>query len=847
MTQNKEIKFSTSTDTKGLDQLTEKLKKLLQVADQVAARFQKVKLGSGTRNDDLSNVVKGTTAEMGKLRLESIKTAETMSDRLGRAVLTNTQQIRQQTREFQHASRAARDFGQQTVQSASRLGVSVGRGANMGASMGAGQMMGATTGMSGGYGYYAGNGGRGGIGGGGIPPWKGSPWSQPSPFYERPSAQQAINTGQGVINAAGIANDVAGKYGQYEQSTAMMGLSNLARSQGYRQDLYRLATSAPVGYGAFVLGHSTAFASGENGSARDAAAEAMAGDPSKIARDRAGTGASLVSNITQQVMKGKGISANSDMATVPLQMVGKAGDALGNVVKGNWTQAGRQASQVVTGGFDSSALNTSIRAGGMNADQSDVMRNVLGTLQQVVGPQAQAAFGSIQSYAPLLASSSRMNGGRGRQAMGMGAGAGYDVGSSAAVMSSLGQHFGSSAVMGGLGQSAFSMSRKGMDAGVAGSIMGQIQMGGGDGQQVLERIFSKGVKQGMDSLDMRFFEKIGGAVAENAITQSGSVSGGNMPEALMFGLNNKSSMADVQGNIAGMNYMNSLSTNNSFFSSRSMAMAAEALGPKASGIGVQALNDTNITDLMSDKNEYLDNLGIDKDVRKKFGQDRMELIGKTLAGGGAGDGPEAKRIAAGMEQYGSFQQYMEKGGKKERGFVSSVAKTVFGDADYNTFEGMFNYIGGSGQKGGSGKGKSALNDVVDGQAVTNIATQTKMIFKQFENVNKILESIVKGSNGAVKNIGEAYGMLSKATVDMQDKTMGVGEENYGSSSAAADSVAGAAGGIGRLGTIADDTAAALSRLYGVAAAAAASRAAVQPKPNTAKPITKPDRGGGHTR
>ena len=856
MTQNKKLEIGTSVDTKGIDQLSDRLRKLGSIADDLVSRLKKVKIGSGSRNDDLSNVVKSTTTEMSKLRLESIKTADTLSDRVGRAVLTNTQQIRQQTREFQHAARAARDLGG-AVGVAARAGSMVGAGIGFGAGASAGAARGAQAAMANNmtpYGLNAAGGGRGGRGGGG-PPWGST--GRWAPYANNPLNQwgpefggfdDGMRAAKGTLGFASGAAEMFGRVGKFEGDTATMGLNNLARSQSYRQDLYRLSTSAPVGYGAYILGRGTAFASGKNNGTGDALVDAMVGDGAgRVERDKASSGASIINQLSNDVLAGRAKSAGADMAMTPLNAAGGALDAASSVVKGNFSQAGRNAKNAVGAGFDAATMARNIGSGSLNAESAEAMSSVLSTLQRIAGPQAQMAFGSIQGYAPLLAHSSRMLGGQGRTGMAMGAGAGYDVGSSASVLSGLAQQFGASTTMGGLGKSAFDMSKKGMDAGVAGAIMGQVQMGGGDGQQVLERIFAKGVKQGMDSLDMKFFERIGGAVAEQAITQSGSVSGGNLPEALMFGLKKGSTMADVQGNISGMQMANQMATQNGFFASRSMAMAAEALGPNASGVTIQALNETSPTDLMADKNEYLDNLGIDKKTRQKFGRDRLNMLGNVLGGGAAGDGPEAKRIKAGIEKYGDFATYMQKGGQKERDFAGAVGKSVFGGADYDTFQGMMNFIGGTKQKAGTVKpGESALKDVVDGQAITNIATQTKLVFKQFENVNKILNDIVKGSNGAVKNIGEAYSKLAQATVDMMDKTMTTGSEGYGSSADAAMATAGLVGGMSQLKDVTEDTAAALAKLHGVALAAAANKAPSRnpPAPIKTTPRTMPGKDGG---
>ena len=206
---------------------------------------------------------------------------------------------------------------------------------------------------------------------------------------------------------------------------------------------------------------------------------------------------------------------------------------------------------------------------------------------------------------------------------------GFDAGQSVALGSGLSSQFGARAGVGMVGAS-MDMANRGINASVAGAVMGQVaESGAGKGSEVWTKIMSDGIKQGMGHLDAAFFEQIGKSVADHSVGALGGQ--GNLAYAAMFsaGLGDKPTTRDLKANSSGVDAFNAREQGNRG-ASMSAIFAAQALkesrGDKVTQFDITTLAGASIEDLLTQSVKG-------EDIKKRDPKTgKMVKTGKKYAG-----------------------------------------------------------------------------------------------------------------------------------------------------------------------------------------------------------------------
>lgn len=676
MADNKELKFQAVFDAKGAEKLQKVLKDLTQ----------------GFRDIDKA------TKDFGK----NLQDVGRYQRDMGRIVDENIRKLNDLGKAFGSASNNAQRF------SGSVKGV---MGGGIGGAM---QMQSGTSTYNGPVG-----GGPGGGGGGG-----GTPGGAPG-FGARVGSYMMAGGAAigGIAHGIGTLYDMRARYLEHEARQDMrnrtQGMEFLAGAQGFRNQQYMEAMSAPLGYQA--LKHASAF------NLREGGAEAMKVDPRTgrlIAPDSGVTTVSYSELMNRAVnmnpemqmleagetrAKGKQISGigmaiggGAILAGMALggmkgaalgSALGPVGTAIGGVagVVGGGVAAAGGASMLIggfkealSGFFEEKHIARQKSSGMLGAQQSDNalhMDRLADQLMAIQRFQMQAYEQSVPGRITLA-----------RQSMGFVSdpssvnGFGYNAAEQAQIFRQS-IRFGRAGLENrGLIQQ---MGNAGMDLGAASQLagLGTAVGGRGGGQKTLDQVIAAGFAQGWKQLDMPLFERLGTAIADGLQGQGGLRSAAGVAALLTGGMGANPTPFQMQARQQAVN-SGTFFQENGFFRSMQARAAVRRLGPNVDGVKLSALSRASFTDLMVG-NEELKALGL-TDIARGVGSDLIMSSGGVSGRGKTDTGAQLRTL---IKRYGSFEGLqrslntsIQMGGeaaaraKQTKNWVSAVmAETLGGD------------------------------------------------------------------------------------------------------------------------------------------------------------------------
>jgi hypothetical protein len=295
-------------------------------------------------------------------------------------------------------------------------------------------------------------------------------------------------------------------------------------------------------------------------------------------------------------------------------------------------------------------------------------------------PTRAMVYENLAATAGVRVAASRRLGNQHMRFAGFGAGKGLDLGESLAHGTSMAEQFGATHAP-SVFTNSLELERFGLDRSKTGSMLGTMSFGNKDVSQSkkeLEEIFSRGITRGLSPSNVQFFEAIGKAVADNSVGRGGTNSGMTaVGQALSFGLDRHSSMLDVQSNVSGLQGLDNINKNG-YFRAASLENAKKILGPDADWASAQALGDASWGDLMSDKNQHLDNLGVSKGQRRQQLSSRGDTLLRTIMG--EGKSSIGKRLKDSLEKTGSFSNAL-KDPKLRSAVASQMYETLKNDGN----------------------------------------------------------------------------------------------------------------------------------------------------------------------
>jgi hypothetical protein len=339
-------------------------------------------------------------------------------------------------------------------------------------------------------------------------------------------------------------------------------------------------------------------------------------------------------------------------------------------------------------------LDKKLKEGEMQAKQSENAVGANKSLDEVLAIQnyqMQAFAGSARGQ--MAAGQSALNAGAYQQAIGM---SGLDEGAAVGLMSGINRNFGS-AGKGALSSAYRATAFHGMTGGTAANIAGTFKTLTGD-SQALERIMAAGVRQGMGSLDMGFFENLGAASAKAGYSGAeGAMDPGAAAGALFSGRRNPNAFA-VQEKIQGLGLASSMFQDNTYLKSRGMASAMGILGPNAKGLDVGALNDASFTALAGGKgSEMLNALGITSNQRRAMLKSRVNTLIDPLRPNlpGLKEGQSSSDYLQGLiGNLGSKNKGTRTGAEHDLARLAAVGAGTYGE-EFGGMRGMFEAMGAS--------------------------------------------------------------------------------------------------------------------------------------------------------
>jgi hypothetical protein len=623
-----------------------------------------------------------------------------------------------------------------------------------------GSNLGVTAGMSGGF---------GGQGGGPPPP----SWFQSNGGWG--SVRNGMMSGlQGGNNLLGAAGSMFSAYGQYETAEKLGGLRNkVASDTGFNQ-MMSMARNAPPGYLAAILGQGQGYASGNKS---DSAVDILKGT-GKVRTDKFGTGVGILNtgadndeDIRAQ-KAGDTVSSISGFANNILNMFNgvKAGGSVNQAVGSAAKSMAGNAGAIGTSGIKTAGVFQDTQQGGIDAAKGRQMTETLNLLSNTASGRAlMDSYSTAHSTAQIRLHGSRSMGGEGN-ALGMfgtGGNLGFDAAQTTGLVSGLRGQFGGRAAM-GIAPQAMQMANKGFDLHSAGAMLGQMGESGPGGAAMMEKVMAAGIKQGMSSLDVMFFQKIGEAVASNSVGRNGST--GSISGALYSaGVgNDEQTMRKIKGNVAGLELGNQIQQGNPFFSSRNLVNASSMLGGNASIRARETFGNASIEDLAAIKGGTAgeDNALSIRGITPEQATQQLDFMvnnyGSVLTGAGDESDPLVKIIKEGEKKHGSFGGALSAAMKgKDSKFMNAtkqLGQETLGGAGSEAFGGMTRVfgaaVGGNIEEFMSGKGN--IGDVSSKSGKQDVAVETK---KMLNEISIFLKNLKESSDKYGNNLSKTQDIL----------------------------------------------------------------------------------------
>lgn len=418
-----------------------------------------------------------------------------------------------------------------------------------------------------------------------------------------------------VMSGLQVANAALGMYGQHLQHTGrhmaedkLMGASNLVRAQSYRNHLYDEAMSSPMGWVGIKRNFQMRLRTRDSERTEVDDQGNLVG--SQAGAQRAETGKTFTSAAARMTgegreISGEKVSALSQGIAGALKIVGSAGAGfllggpVGAAIGAGTALMSGAGSQIMGAYHGYKHADRKLATGDLEAQQAESAVKA----SQLTDAMMHILKRQIQKFESMSGESVSL----GRQTLGAADWAlgaqygGFSSGEIGGVIGGLRRGYGGMA--GGKTQvgAVMSAGRSGMDLGVGTQIVGASASSGSDGAKNLERIFAAGIKQGMGSLEMGFFEKLGGAFAESLYSGSGGNRDIAIGAQLFAGLGPNPSRFAVEENAAGQTQMDrSIFRGNNYFSSRSLAEASNVLGADGkdiSNVDIMSLAESSFQDL----------------------------------------------------------------------------------------------------------------------------------------------------------------------------------------------------------------------------------------------------------
>lgn len=482
-----------------------------------------------------------------------------------------------------------------------------------------------------------------------------------------------------------------------------------------------------------------------------------------ILKNAAGTGAGTFGSVSGNVGAVAGtaaslLGANLGGGSGLLGGAGRVTDTVSNINRA--TQAASGALGPLTSQIDYSVF------GGKYVQEAASMERAREALRQS-DPYYAMRFEHLQQTAGARLAASRRLGGRHMGISGAGVGAGMDMNESFALGIGAANQFGGTQALRAV-PAAMRMSLQGFDPSSTAGMFGALGGAGIKGEDVLARIIGRGTKQGMEQLDIQFFEKFGQAIAEGAVGQGGKVGkGGNFAEALMFGMNRQSTMFDVMGNIGGQKALSGvLSGGNPFFTAVGYELGKKILGGGASGVKMQAFQRASLQELVSGSEE-LTNLGISPQERQRMLGGKLDAITRAFLSENTSEG---RFLLGGAREAGGMQSFLQKN-ERGRQLMASVLKATLPDqfGDYKTALGAANFMAGVGTPVSA---PGTFNSTVDGTALMALQTQAKIAQQIWADEAQIRGDMVAAMQNSV-NIFKSFATEVPVGLEGAEKALNV--------------------------------------------------------------------------
>lgn len=568
---------------------------------------------------------------------------------------------------------------------------------------------------------------------------RGADWNPPQPpgstLARFGRGMQFAGAGLGAVGAGlGIVGSLVGSYYGHEARRAQLdimekttGMNNLSAAQGYRNSVFMESRSAPQSWMALrdAATYSIATDSGMQsltGSQLRARAANMepeqrlleaqkgmagAGIWTGLAKGAAGVGGVLAGGGMiagalglggAGVLAGGALSATGVGAVAGLPLM--AGSALG-------ASAGTGAGLLTAGagiagilaGFkevtsaikENTAIDKKIKEKQVEAEQSGQALGANSAMNQILAiKQYQMGAFASSAGAQLSAGQSALNAGAYQTALGMSA---LDTGTAVGLQASLNRGFGQ-AGRGALGTAYRAAGSFGMNAGTAGALAGAFQTLTGDAHS-LERILAAGVRQGMSSLDMGFFEKFGQAAVKAGYSGAeGQMSPMAAVGALMSGRRAPNAF-QVNEKIQGLDLATSMFQDNTYLRARSMASGIGILGTNARGAEVGALAGASFTALAGKQgSEKLRLMGITDAQRQQALTERLNTLTDPMRDMlGLSPGVSSADYVRGLiKRVGSRNQKTSRAATNDLGRLAAYGSEVFGE-EFGGMRGLFEAMG----------------------------------------------------------------------------------------------------------------------------------------------------------
>lgn len=418
-------------------------------------------------------------------------------------------------------------------------------------------------------------------------------------------------------------------------------------------------------------------------------------------------------------------------------------------------------------------------SGGARAQESAKISEAMSSLQGM-NPLENLISGNLQATAGMRLSSARRLGGQHMAIAGIGATVGSDLGESLGLGVGLADRFGARNVIGAQGYAAQALrgQQQGLGSEFTGNFLGSLGSAGSNGTEVLAKILSQAVRQGMGSLDVQFFEKLGSSVARASITAGGAVGAAgsqSLAATLMGGITNGGTAAGMHAldiRESGLQGLDKLSRIPAVHFTK-MAIAKRLLGDDASGAQILALANASPQELIQG-GRRMDALGITESQRLDVLQGGLETATMGLTGNGKSK--EALKLQAIIKSSGGFRNALKNPEFRElAGTLVSVATGVSEEEGLGAFEDIAHSR--DKLKGGKSLGRIS-GGLAESQKITTAVQSLQLIGQESEKTARGLDLARDAFSEFVKMFHDVDIQSMTETADKLRELIGIMERKH---------------------------------------------------------------------